>query len=359
MDASQKMVGQVQKTYESLPNSTVDLDTAKEALSSNINKIANTTEQGKFNKIMGRLGGGAHNAQLGELFAGYEALRHPLLGAGIEAFNMARAPALAIRRYAQIAKASASVSSAIKKGAAAVFSGSVPALKSVRDILPSVSGLIGAEDSNFSEARAKSEAVRNIAGNVSALSDRISGSTAQLSEQAPKTAMGLMTAGTRATDFLNSVIPGQSSQYMLDEPQEVSISDKNKLDRALTVVDQPHAAFNWIKDGTLNDDDLRGLSQVYPHTYDAMRTEILSHLSSPDRPTLSYPMKISLSKFLGQPLEGSLDPGVITSNQASLLTARAQTPTPGMPVRKTSVAGMKYFKSSQRASTETQQENDT
>lgn len=223
MDASHNLLGQVQKTYESLPNSAVDLETARNSLTNNVNKISETTEQGKFNKIMGRLGGGAHNAQLGELAAGYTAVHNPALGAAIEGWNMARAPALAIRRYAQISKASASVASAIKKGAASVFGGASQAAESASSIIPSLSGLIGSQNPEWSEAKNKVEGIRNIAGNVSALSDRLSSSTQHLANEAPKTSVGLMSAATRATSYLNSILPPASPQYLMDNPKDVSL----------------------------------------------------------------------------------------------------------------------------------------
>ena len=318
MDASHNLLGQVQKTYESLPNSAVDLETARNSLTNNVNKISETTEQGKFNKIMGRLGGGAHNAQLGELAAGYTAVHNPALGAAIEGWNMARAPALAIRRYAQISKASASVASAIKKGAASVFGGASQAAESASSIIPSLSGLIGSQNPEWSEAKNKVEGIRNIAGNVSALSDRLSSSTQHLANEAPKTSVGLMSAATRATSYLNSILPPASPQYLMDNPKDVSLDHQKKLDRALQVVGQPQSAFNWIKDGTLSSDDLKGLVQVYPHTYNSMRTELLSHLSDPDVSKVSYPTKIALSKFIDQPVDGSLTQNAIASNQLGL-----------------------------------------
>jgi hypothetical protein len=359
MDASQNLLGQVQKTYESLPNSAVDLETARNSLTNNVNKISETTEQGKFNKIMGRLGGGAHNAQLGELAAGYTAVHNPALGAAIEGWNMARAPALAIRRYAQISKASASVASAIKKGAASVFGGAGSAIESSGSILPAISGLVGSQNPQWSEAKNKVEGVRNIASNMDALSERLAASTQHLANQAPKTSVGLMSAASRATAYLNSVLPPASTQFLMDNPKDVSIEHKNKLDRALQVVDQPQSAFNWIKDGTLTSDDLKGLVQVHPHTYNSMRTELLSHLSDPDLSKVPYQTKIGLSKFIDQPVDGSMSQSLIASNQLGLATSRKQSSTPGMTGRKTQVAGFKNMKRSERAATQTQEDNET
>lgn len=99
--------------------------------------------------------------------------------------------------------------------------------------------------------------------------------------------------------------------------------------------------------------------QVYPHTYNSMRTELLSHLSDPDVSKVSYPTKIALSKFIDQPVDGSLTPSAIASNQVGLGISRQQSPTPGMIGRKTQVAGFKNMKRSERAQTQTQEELET
>jgi hypothetical protein len=136
----------------------------------------------------------------------------------------------------------------------------------------------------------------------------------------------LAATSARAANYLNSVRPKEIQPGPLDKPLPMSSGQKQQWNRTLDVAQQPLLVLDHIKNGTLQVADVMTLRAVHPQVYqrlsDHLHQALIDHLS--DGQSIPHPVKISMSLFLGHPLENTFQPQAIQGLQAAILMGNAQ-----------------------------------
>jgi hypothetical protein len=116
--------------------------------------------------------------------------------------------------------------------------------------------------------------------------------------------------------------------------------------------------FKDIKHGFLSSETLEALQTVHPQLLQEMQQEVMSHMEPTQIRGMNYSAKIALSKFLGHPLDASLSPQAIMSNQTVFMTRNQSRAQSGQG--KTTQGGLKELDLGSRSASETSQaESDT
>jgi hypothetical protein len=174
-----------------------------------------------------------------------------------------------------------------------------------------------------------------------------------LYEDAPNISLGLNTAMASAVNFLASKIPRPPSQLLLSQEWKPSNAQKQDFMTYYKAVNQPLSALKDLKSGTLLPQTMEALQVTQPHLLQEMRSKVMEHLNPKKAQKLSYPVKMSLSLFMGQPLEEGLIPSVIASNQVSFAGPQ-QSQQSAPKKRNSTLGGLKELNMASRASTETE-----
>lgn len=138
---------------------------------------------------------------------------------------------------------------------------------------------------------------------------------------APGITSGLHQVIGSATQFLASKAPIDHDPKPLSRPIEPSQAEIAKFNRYQETVENPVGVFSHIKKGTLTAEHMATLQAVYPKLLDQMRSEVLTNLSkhmAKKDASIPYRTRLSLSAFLGQDLDRSLDPRFMLSTQMAL-----------------------------------------
>lgn len=121
----------------------------------------------------------------------------------------------------------------------------------------------------------------------------------------------------RATQYLNLLKPDTSKMGVLGPnriPSDVEVSRYNK---AIDIAEKPLIVLDQIKKGTLTPDDINTLHSIYPALYSKLSQkltdEMISHTSKDQ--IIPYSQRMSLSLFLGQPLDNTMNANAIQATQ--------------------------------------------
>jgi hypothetical protein len=143
------------------------------------------------------------------------------------------------------------------------------------------------------------------------------------------------TVGT-AVQYLQSVKPNPQRSAPLDNKPIVSKADQAQYNRTLDIAEQPLMVLNHIKDGTLTTRDLKDLSTMYPALYPKLQSKLNDQLINAvnKKIEIPYKTKLSLSLFMGQPLDSTMTPHGIQSSQMALMQGQAQQAQKQMGIKK-------------------------
>lgn len=160
------------------------------------------------------------------------------------------------------------------------------------------------------------------------LIDSLSNSTMALNEVAPEAQQALVQRASMMVSFLGSKAPRKEKVSLLDSDPKISADVLNTFNRYAQVVENPISVLNHVKSATLLPQDLETLVAVYPGLYQTMRTTVMDKLigkmGKQKTLTLPYSKRMSLSLFLGIPLDSTLTPQSVLSNQQSFSTMHIQ-----------------------------------
>ena len=136
----------------------------------------------------------------------------------------------------------------------------------------------------------------------------------------------------KAAQLLNSLKPQEIQKSPLDETMPVNSAKQKQYERALDIAEQPLMALQYAKDGTLQAQDVNIIKSLYPSLYNKLSEELYVNVAKEKQEgkLIPYSKKMSLSMFVGRPLDSTLTQSsmqnVITSNGAH---AQAQSQTMG------------------------------
>lgn len=133
----------------------------------------------------------------------------------------------------------------------------------------------------------------------------------------PDHGSAMSTVAARSVNYLQSLKPNEEKTGPLDPPRQPSQVEISKYNRALDIAEQPLSAIQHIKDGTLTPDDVLTFKNLYPSLYVSMSqklmTNMIDHVSKGG--SVPYSARLSLSLFLGQPLDATMKPQSIMATQ--------------------------------------------
>ena len=138
----------------------------------------------------------------------------------------------------------------------------------------------------------------------------------------PKTSGAFVKSSQRVMSYLATLLPkstpGSTATPHLDTV-EWSDSDKARFGRAVDIAHDPMTVLPELESGTITPDQAQGLRTMYPGLYTQMCDELANKLAAQKDP-LSYEQRLSLSVFLGQPCDPSLEQTFIGTMQANFPT---------------------------------------
>lgn len=139
----------------------------------------------------------------------------------------------------------------------------------------------------------------------------------QVGHYMPDHGIAIAQTTSNAVNYLNALRPSKDKMSPLDGEPKVSKTAQSKFDRALDIAQNPLTLFKDIKQGTVTQDDLKHLNNLYPGLYSRMNEKINHQMIEAVNGGLHIPYKtkIGLSMFMGQPLDSTMSPQGIMSAQ--------------------------------------------
>lgn len=190
-----------------------------------------------------------------------------------------------------------------------------------------------------------------------ALAESLATHTQEYAQAAPNITQGLNTSVMRAQQFLQSKIPQSGTSLPLSMEHKPSRSAMAKFNNYYETVNDPLSVLSHVKRGTLRNEHLEALGTVYPHLYNEMKKKVTEHMDPEKARSLPYGTKVSIAKFMGQPMDGSMLPQSIQANQSALTGPRLGSQGASQS-GKTTLGGLKELSEGKRTATETQQEDE-
>lgn len=129
-----------------------------------------------------------------------------------------------------------------------------------------------------------------------------------------------------AIQYLQSIKPNSQKQNLFDNAPTIPKSEKMQYERTLTIAEQPLVVLNHVKEGTLTTRDMMDLKTMYPALYQKLNSKLSDQVIGviDKKIEIPYKTKLSLSLFMGQPLDSTMTPHGIQSSQMALMQGQHQ-----------------------------------
>lgn len=139
----------------------------------------------------------------------------------------------------------------------------------------------------------------------------------KLGEAEPGHASALGLTLSNALAVISEAKPKTEPQGMLDEKTTPSEVEKAHYERTLENVENPIRILKHIEDGTLTANDMQTFTRVFPDLHRAFVQKFTNELIDAKSKDVDIPyhVKMGLSLFMGTPLDSTLTPQFIASNQ--------------------------------------------
>lgn len=233
----------------------------------------------------------------------------------------------AIEKQAKMASISSKVGNQIKSG-----------IKNIFGAAESSAGFIGSKLSPSStpeDHQKYTSRIAEMANNPTAMMNKLSQSTDSLYSASPQVASSMQNQMMRTTQFLASKIPQNTNQGPLSDETMPSKSEISSFDRYRNIVENPVSVLAQVKHGLLTAEAMETMNTVYPKMLNQMRQEIFSQMSSmKDRESIPYQTKLTLSRFMGEPLSPSLQPQSVMASQMVYAQPSSSQQAQGQPKQK-------------------------
>jgi hypothetical protein len=182
-------------------------------------------------------------------------------------------------------------------------------------------GAVGVAVHGIDGYEKKVKSITDMASNPQKTSDNLAYNSEHLYNVAPNITQGLHTASANAISFLNSKVPKPGVELPLSSKWEPTYSQKAQFNRYYNAVNDPVTALKDIKSGTLSNETMEAIAAVHPQLLQEMRQKVSENIHPEKARNLNYATKISLSKFMGQPMDEGMIPQVFVSNQSAFTNA--------------------------------------
>lgn len=207
-----------------------------------------------------------------------------------------------------IERAGQKTSQMLGQGAKAIFSGPVAASR------------VAAQEKGKAPDEDFADRLRGFIGNPDQAVHTLDQATRPLYYSAPKTSAALQQAMGRAASFLASKLPQEPAPLPLSPKLPPSQSELARFERYRSVVENPVSVLEQVRDGTVTPESMEALTTVYPKLYSEMSEAVMSALTDAQakKKEIPYSVKLSLSTFLGQPLDHSMTQASIAASQSAM-----------------------------------------
>lgn len=310
--ASKNLIDETEKSYAALPGKSFDKKYAEALLARSADIAKRAATEAEYGKLLGGISAGAHNAPLFEGGAlGAAAFGHPVAAAAIESFNLLKAPGLAIQRLAKIERFAKRTADTISKNAKGIFTNVIGGAQKVAPFIGS--------KFNQNETEKVINELNQINNSPDSMLEKLESSTKELHSVAPNVAGAVQMASVRSIQFLSSKAPKDPNQSPLTPKYVYSPSEIYKFNRYYSSVQNPTGILIHVKNGTLLPEHMEAVQTVYPKLMHDMQLQVMNDLTEfmGKGKSLPYKNKMSLSLFLGQDLDDSLEQQRIAMNQMS------------------------------------------
>lgn len=307
----QKLPEHLENTFQNVPNDLWDENkfSKMSGILGRAEMSSNEAAERYVNSVKNQKGRGA---SMGDLAATVLSFSHPVVGAALEAYNIATKPLDYINKLAQVERWIGKATNAIGSGAKAVFDKGIGAVDVSKNV---ISRLEAKEQVDNSHEMQKEFA--SFQADPAKFASKLGGATDQLHSVAPDMAQSLQLSTAKAVQFLTSKLPAKPQDSPFSEPYEPSLTEMAKFERYLHIVEKPTLVFDQVKTGLIGPETMEALNAVYPKLLDQMRQAVSleAHKQVEAKKEIPYQLKQSISMFLGQPISNSLLPQNVMNNQ--------------------------------------------
>lgn len=221
------------------------------------------------------------------------------------------------------------------------------------------SGLRVMEKMSDSDFKKKTDQIKKLYRDPQTLMEHVSSSIEPMTGIAPNISQGLSKTMMTAIQYLHSQIGEPAEHFFLSKEHDPSQFEKRHFAQAFQAVNDPLIAFDQIKNGTLTSQTVQAVATVHPELYQEMKKTLMEHMKAERDIDLPYGKKIAIAKFLGQPLDANMVPGVMASNQIILNSPSLSSESAPKMGRKTEPLGpVRNIKIASRSSTRTNREEE-
>lgn len=246
------------------------------------------------------------------------------------------------------------VSEIIKKTAESINSKSKAIFNSNIKDIARASGVVTA-DHYFNHV----DNIKKLGNDPNSLFEHLDKTSEKLYSSIPNITQGLTSAISSGVQFLNSKLPKPVHELLLSQEWEPSTSQKEKFNRYYEAVNDPISSLKDIKNGVLSNETMEALQAVHPDLLQEMRGRVIENIDYKKAKNLNYSSKISLSKFLGQPVDNGLLPSVIQANQMVYNQVPQSQQRKQQNGTKSSASGLSKIDISQRSATRTERPDES
>lgn len=196
----------------------------------------------------------------------------------------------------------------------------------------------------------KVEKIQKYSSNPQAFMDHLAQTTEPLHNAAPNVVQGLNNSLVKSVQFLDSKLPKPVVELPLSAKFEPSVAQRRKFLRYYAAVENPVGSLAEVKNGTLSNETMEALVAVHPELLNEMQQAVMENIHPEKAKNLNYATKISISKFLGRPMDVGLLPQVIMANQMAFAAPQPQQQGGGKSTQK----GLEKLNPGKLAATRTQ-----
>ena len=154
--------------------------------------------------------------------------------------------------------------------------------------------------------------------NPQSMANETADNSQHLYQAAPNITQSLHTSLFNGVQFLNSKMPQPPVQMPLSAPWEPSYNQMSKFNQYYQAVNDPVGILRNVKNGSLTNEAMEALQATSPKLLAEMQSKVLQKMDPEKMRNLPYSQKLSIGKFLNQPLDENMVPAAILSNQMAM-----------------------------------------
>lgn len=276
---------------------------------------------------------------------------HGAAGAGIgKLYDIISNPAKTVKTLVQIETIVNSISKKISDGAKSIFELAPNKVKVVE------AGLVLKDKKEQHDKLTKN--LQAWSNNPEKMVDYLSKATSKISQEAPLTSQALQATAIKAVGYLHSKIPVVPDQKPLSQKMQISNYDTDKFIKIYDTVKNPFSVYENINNGTLTNDHIDVLKNVYPNLYQDMKVkaydELIKFDKNKEKDKFPSYKKLGLGLFLQEDIVNSLNQQSIANNIANWSNPNLETENKDQaPVTKSNRSRIDKIKIANYTATET------